>query len=107
MKKENLPTNELLKMIDSFEHYPAVTDEDDRAYILAYLDDEACSISEDEIEEYISSLDKFIIKDWAGNIMFNGKEFVSFDDGWAYIYEKIEDKDNAYDDVFVEKVASK
>ena len=56
MKKEDLPTSELLKMIDSFEHYPAVTDADDRGYILAYLDDEACSISEDEIKEYLDAI---------------------------------------------------
>ena len=43
----------------------------------------------------------FIIVDWVNNVMFDGKEFDSFDDGWAFIYENIEDKDNAYDDVFV------
>lgn len=43
----------------------------------------------------------FKIEDWAGNTMFNGKEFETFDDGWCFIYEHIVDKDNAYDDVFV------
>ena len=41
------------------------------------------------------------IEDWAGNVMFNDKRFKTFEDGWDYIYEHIEDKDNAYDDVFV------
>ena len=30
---------------------------------------------------------RFIIKDWAGNIMFNGREFESFDDAWECVYE--------------------
>jgi len=46
-------------------------------------------------------MSKFIIEDWAGNVMFNGKEFETFDDGWCYISEHIVDEDNAYDDVFV------
>lgn len=44
----------------------------------------------------------FIIKDWMGNILFGGKEFKSFEDGWGYIYENVADEDNAYDDYFVE-----
>ena len=46
----------------------------------------------------------FKIEDWAGNTMFNGKTFDSFDDGWAYIYENIKEEtegDGTYDDVFV------
>lgn len=50
----------------------------------------------------MSKKEEFIIVDWIGNIMFDGKTFDTFDDGWCYIYEYIEDKDDAYDDVFVE-----
>jgi hypothetical protein len=57
MTKENLTKKDLLKMIESFEHYPAVTQADDKAFILAYLDDEACSISEEEIKNYISNFE--------------------------------------------------
>lgn len=44
---------------------------------------------------------KYIIKDWADNLMFGGREFKTFEDGWEYIYVNIPDEDNAYDDVFV------
>jgi len=74
MKKENLSKSELLKMIGSFEHYPAVTDVDDRGYILAYLDDEASSISQDDIREYLAAIT--ITKD---NIHFY-YEFMSDED---------------------------
>lgn len=30
---------------------------------------------------------KFVIYDWAGNEMFNGKSFKTFEDGWDYLYE--------------------
>lgn len=43
----------------------------------------------------------FIIKDWAGNILFNGKEFNSFEDGWDFIYTKIKDEE-VYQDLSVE-----
>lgn len=33
---------------------------------------------------------KFIIKDWAGNEMFDLK-FKSFDDAWEFLYEKFPD----------------
>ena len=29
----------------------------------------------------------WIITDWARNIMFDGKEFKSFDDAWDFLYE--------------------
>lgn len=29
---------------------------------------------------------KFIIRDWADNVCFGGKEFDSFEDAWDYIY---------------------
>lgn len=33
---------------------------------------------------------KFIIKDWADNIKFNGREFDTFEDAWSHIYEYAE-----------------
>lgn len=54
---ENLSKKTLLEMIESFENYPSVSEEDDRAYILAYLDDEACAISKDDIQEYIDAIE--------------------------------------------------
>lgn len=30
---------------------------------------------------------KWIIEDWCGNVLFKGKEFDSFDEGWSFIYE--------------------
>lgn len=29
---------------------------------------------------------KFVIKDWTGKVLFNGKSFNTFEDGWDYIY---------------------
>jgi len=54
MTTANLTKEQLLKMIQSFEHYPSVTYADDRAYILAYLEDESCSISKEEIQKYLN-----------------------------------------------------
>lgn len=54
MTKEDLTKKQLLELIEEFEYYPAVTEEDDEAYILAYLDDELCSISQEDIQEYIN-----------------------------------------------------
>lgn len=56
---------------------------------------------------------KFIIKDWAGNILnFKGKfdlptfavpmKFNSFDDAWEYIYEHFNEcESQTYDDFYV------
>ena len=48
-----LTKNQLVELVAHFEHYPAVTEENDRDYILAYLEDESCAIKEDEILEYM------------------------------------------------------
>lgn len=47
---------------------------------------------------------KFIIQDWAGNEMFDGKEFKTFEDGWEFLYETFPNgnEDQTFDDVFVE-----
>jgi hypothetical protein len=53
---------------------------------------------------------KFIIQDWAGNHLFKDKKFDSFEDGWEFIYENVDNSvyeqtnkedDNAYQDYFV------
>ena len=53
--------------------------------------------------------DKFIIKDWAGNICFKGKEFKTFDDAWEYVWEndpcsEEEEEKGYYSDYYVEKI---
>jgi hypothetical protein len=57
---------------------------------------------------------KYIIKDWMGNICFNGVEFDSFLEGWDYIYvndpmpeESHPDYNSWYDDYFVEEKEGK
>jgi hypothetical protein len=53
---------------------------------------------------------RFIIQDWAGNTLFKGKTFTSFEDGWDYIYANVpnvdydlsgNENDNVYQDLFV------
>lgn len=54
-------------------------------------------------------MSKYVIRDWMNNIMFDGIEFDSFEDGWGFIYETMpEPEENSpdwvdgwYDDVFV------
>ena len=51
-------------------------------------------------------MEKWIIKSWMGRILFDGKQFDSFDDGWSFIYEtdpQLDETDNHYyDDYYVE-----
>lgn len=49
---EKLTTKQLIELIKTFEHYPAVTLKDGKDYILSYLEDEACTISKKEIAEH-------------------------------------------------------
>ena len=45
------------------------------------------------------------IVDWAdNNVNTGGKIFETFEDGWEWIYANVPDEDDAYDDLFVEKV---
>jgi len=47
---------------------------------------------------------KFIIEDWAGNRMFPDEEFETYEEGWEFIYENIQEEyegDGTYDDVYV------
>jgi hypothetical protein len=52
---------------------------------------------------------KYLIRDWADNIMFYAKEFDSFEEGWGFLYETMPEPDEDspewidgwYDDVFV------
>jgi hypothetical protein len=46
----------------------------------------------------------FHIKDWAGNTLFGGKTFPSFQEGWSHIYENVpaeDDEASNYDDYYV------
>lgn len=45
----------------------------------------------------------YIIKDWAGNIMFNGQTFSSFEDAWSFIFETFPEEEN-FDDYSVEEM---
>lgn len=65
MKNElkKLNTKQLIKLVKTFEHYPAVTLKDGKDYILSYLEDEACTISKKEIAEYLIKSGVEITKD--------------------------------------------
>ena len=54
----------------------------------------------------------YIIEDWEENRMFPDKEFKSFEDGWEYVYEHVDNSeydqtdnedDNVYQDIYVIK----
>lgn len=60
---EKLTTKQLIELIKTFEHYPAVTLKDGKDYILSYLEDEACTISKKEIAEYLIKSGVEITKD--------------------------------------------
>jgi hypothetical protein len=55
---------------------------------------------------------KYYIKDWMSNVLFGGKTFDSFEEGWEYIYmvnpEPEQDSpewvDGWFDDYYVEEV---
>lgn len=53
---------------------------------------------------------KYFIKDWAGNVLFDGKTFNSFEDGWDFLYVHFADvpekdtSDGFFDDFYVERV---
>lgn len=40
---------------------------------------------------------KFVIQDWAGNMLFDGKTFESFEDGWEFIYNQFPDEEDLSD----------
>lgn len=53
---------------------------------------------------------KFIIQDWAGNHLFTDEEFESYEEGWEYIYEHVDnslydetgdENDNEYQEYYV------
>lgn len=52
----------------------------------------------------------FTIEDWAGNRMFPDKTFASFEEGWEFVQENVDnseyertgnENDNAHQDIFV------
>jgi pterin-4a-carbinolamine dehydratase len=47
---------------------------------------------------------KFIIKDWADNICFQGKEFDSFEDAWEFIYDVAQFSEEDCDEYFVTEI---
>ena len=44
--------------------------------------------------DLISGKKEFIIKDWAGNELFDGETFETFEDAWAFLMEKFPDADD-------------
>lgn len=52
---------------------------------------------------------RYVIKDWASNVCFNGREFASYEDAWGYIYEMYPEdtaaNDGTFDDYFVWEIA--
>ena len=53
---------------------------------------------------------QYAIKDWAGNRMFPNKTFDSFEEGWEFIHENVDnsaydksgkENDNVYQDIYV------
>ena len=41
----------------------------------------------------------FVIEDWAGNVMFNGQRFATFEEAWAHIYANVPEED--WEDLYV------
>lgn len=55
-------------------------------------------------------MDKFIITDWAGNLLFKDKDFETFEEAWDFIYENVDNSkydetenedDNEYQEYYV------
>lgn len=50
---------------------------------------------------------RFIIQDWAGNVLLNGKTFKTFDDAWGYILGEMTDAlgltEEDYSEYYVEE----
>lgn len=42
---------------------------------------------------------RYIIIDWASNVLFNGQEFESFEDAWGFVYEQLPEED--WEDIYV------
>jgi hypothetical protein len=46
----------------------------------------------------------YVIKDWAGNILFHGREFKTFCGAWDFIYQQFPNaQDGDLDDYYVER----
>lgn len=56
-------------------------------------------------------MSRWIIRDWTGRILWEGKEFGSFESGWDWIYEQSPEPENDspdwvdgwFDDYYVEE----
>ena len=55
----------------------------------------------DEFASYLNDC-KYKIYGWIGKVALYEDEFDSFEEAWAFVYENVEDVDNAYDDIYVE-----
>ena len=55
------------------------------------------------------SAERWHIADWTGRVLFDGRTFGSFDDGWAHVYRvdpAPDDDEHYYDDYFVQRAES-
>lgn len=48
----------------------------------------------------------FHIKDWAGNILFNGQTFDTFEDGWDFIFEQDHLEEDDYQELYVLEIGA-
>jgi hypothetical protein len=75
---ELITKKSLLKMINELEYYSSVTNRDSKAYILAYLKDEACQTNTDDIIKYFKDLTNRISNDYTKFCYhYTWKEFLS------------------------------
>ena len=45
---------------------------------------------------------KYLISDWAGNVLFDGQTFDSFNDAWGFLYEQFPDWEHEdFEDYYV------
>jgi hypothetical protein len=58
----------------------------------------------------------FIIQDWAGNHLFKDQEFETFEEGWDFIYQNVDnseydrtqdENDNVFQEYYVVESASR
>jgi hypothetical protein len=43
---------------------------------------------------------KYEIRDWANNLLFGGKQFLTFEDAWGHVYDAFPNEEE-FDDYYV------
>lgn len=52
-------------------------------------------------------MSKYIIQDWMSNHLFKNHIFITFEEGWDFIYENIKEEyegDGTYDDYYIVEI---